>query len=195
MENETRACQCQECNEKDQTVIWHSIGPFQKEAAMDTSLFKWTCKKCQKVYKFVYPCTYVDREKGFVVRYQGNDKEFDTHQDFSGLIKRDCNSQEELAEKIRILDAGLDDRAMELTKLLVFAQIHVQDETLERIQFYQEEEDGFMSFTIWNSEGPDGIQIDRETYERVVELANEIPELSDEFHCIDLNWAGAQVTD
>ena len=198
LKNEHRVCICQKCGEKGSATIWHEIHEKEKTAAMDTSLFKWKCPSCGHIYKFIYPCLYMDTTKKIAVRFQGNDKEFATDKDLSeylnGYCKRDCSSQEELAEKIRILDAGLDDRAMELLKLLIFAKIHVTDETMEQIQFYREAEDGDFEFTIWTGEGPDGIHIDRQMSENVQELAKELPELEDKYYMIDLDWAGSQVS-
>lgn len=83
---------------------------------------------------------------------------------------------------------------MELLKLLIFAKIHVEDDSMEQIQFYRVDEQGDFEFTIWNKEGPDGIHVDGKMYENVKELAKELPDLEDKYYTIDLEWAGGQVT-
>lgn len=195
MKNEEKKCVCQKCGANGTVTIWHEIGDDKAQEVMDMSLFCWTCPACGHVYKFIYPSTYMNKDKAFVVRYQGNDKEFDQEICLEGYILRDCNSQEELAEKVRILEADLDDRAVELMKLLIFAKIHVEDETMEQIQFFQVAEDGDFEFTIWTGEGPDGIHISEQVYENVRELAGELPELEPGYHVIDLEWAGLQVSE
>lgn len=194
MNNEQKFCVCQKCGAKGEATIWHEISEKEKEACMDTSIFKWKCPSCGHIYKFIYPCIYKNESKKFVVRFQGTDKTFAADKDFTGYCKRDCNSEEELAEKVRILEAELDDRAMELLKLLIFAKIHVTDETMEQIQFYRVAEDGDFEFTIWTGEGPDGIHIDALMYENVKELAKDLPDLEDKYYTIDLEWAGSQVS-
>lgn len=89
MKNEDKKCICQKCKQEGNAVIWHEISIYEKKKAMDTSLFKWTCPNCGHIYKFIYPCTYTDDVKKFIVRFQGQDINFGQDKNNQGYIKRD----------------------------------------------------------------------------------------------------------
>lgn len=190
---EYKKCLCKKCGDEGEVTIYHLLE--DRERVKDGSVFQWKCPGCGYQYRFIYPCLYVSAEGKFSVRYKGGGDGFDFGIDLVGYEKRDCGSVEELSEKVRIMDAGLDDRVMELVKLLTFAKLHLEDDTLERIYFFQVNERDNLVFTIFNGEGPDGIEIPRQVYENITELAKVLPELSNDFHVIDLEWAGRQVVD
>ena len=83
---------------------------------------------------------------------------------------------------------------MELLKLLVFAKIHVEDETLSEIYFYRKTRENNLEFTIFRGKEPDGIAVSIEMYQNVLELAQNVPMDEEGFQTIDLDWAGRVVT-
>ena len=62
------------------------------------------------------------------------------------------------------------------------------------IYFYRKSERNSFEFTLMYREDIDGIDIDYAMYENILNIVNEeLPPLEDGIHCIDLEWAGAQV--
>lgn len=194
-EREIKRCICSKCGTKGEVIIFHRFGVEERRMAETGALFQWKCSSCGALYRFIYPCLYINDKKKLAVRYRGEGKDFDFALDLTGYCKRDCNSMEEISEKIRILEAGLDDRVMELLKLLTFAKLHIDDDSMEKIYFYRKNEIGNIEFTIFRGKEPDGIEVPKNVYANIEELATQIPALPDEFVKIDLNWAGRQVTD
>lgn len=188
---------CSQCGRKEEYSIVHRIEPVQKEKVKDMSIFQWKCPQCGKVQKLVYPCFYVDKDKKIIVLLQGQGVETmldESDWKLDGYTKRICRTIEEFSEKIRVLDLRLQDKIIEILKLLLFAQIHLKEPELTDIFFYQIAEDGSFEFTIRKGDRPDGIAVSGKIYE---ELCETIPEYIDEeeigFCCIDLDWAGSQI--
>ena len=113
---------------------------------------------------------------------------------FNGYTMRLCKTADTFVEKVRVFEAKLNDRAIELLKLITFAKIHVGNDTIQDIYFYRISEHGSLEFTLMYKEDIDGIDIDQAMYQNVLNIVtDELPSLEDDVYCIDLNWAGAQV--
>lgn len=204
METERRiTCTCSKCGKKEEVVLPQIITEEDREQTEDLSLFKWKCPACGHVLKLLFPCMYVNREKKLLIWYLDNladtkrleqelPQEFT--QETSQYTKRFCHTLEEFGEKIRVLEQGLDDRTVELLKIMTFARLHVSDKTLEQIYFYRKSEIGNYEFTVFNEEGPKGITLSGSMYQEIDELVqNKMEMLKDQFYCIDLDWAGKQI--
>jgi len=194
IKQEEKQCECTKCGTKGHIRIYHLLQEPEKQGVENMSIFRWTCPKCGHVYKLIYPCVFYYPQGEFVIQCLGDEKSLDFSLDYTGCICRNVSSLEEMAEKVRVLSSGLDDRAMELLKLLIFAKVHVEDETMESIQFFQIGEDNSLEFTIFTGKGPDGIAVPMEMYHNVCKLANDLDYKEEGFLTIDLNWAGSQIT-
>lgn len=191
---EERGCKCSKCGKEGMAYLYHRIEGKERKAAADGSLFRWECPECGAVYRFLYPCFFVDEKRKYVIRFQGGQEDIDFEKEFEGYIKRDCKTQEEFSEKIRMFQAGYDDRAMELLKLITFAKVHLEDSTLSSIYFYRRNQKGNLDFTIFRGEEPDGIEIRGAVYDNIRQIVEDMPTLPDKFICIDGEWAGKQIT-
>lgn len=119
---------CPECGAAVRTEMWPGIraesDPQLRARALDETLFDWKCPRCGCKARFLYPCLYHDKSRGFMVYLapNGSGAEFqpvDVGERFpqlAGVKKRVVASPAELKEKILIFEAGLDDCAVELVK-------------------------------------------------------------------------------
>lgn len=124
---------CPSCGKQSQTRMWPGIdrvaNPEQRERILEESLFCWECPECGYQMQLVYPCLYHDREKGFLVLLDPNQKEQSLDKKAmaaDGLVgtKRRIVAQvEELKEKILIFEGGLNDAACELAKLAMLQTV------------------------------------------------------------------------
>ena len=128
-----KAVVCPHCSKKTNTEIWSSINvtqtPSLRQKVMDQSLFLWKCPFCGYQAELLYPFLYHDMKHNFMVYFIPNWEQIQSLQysiiekDFPQLTiiqKRLVLSFNDLKEKILIFEAGLDDRAIELTKFALF---------------------------------------------------------------------------
>jgi hypothetical protein len=120
---------CPHCGAAVKTQMWPGISagenPELREKILDETLFDWECPKCGYKARFVYPCLYHDKDKKFMIYVvpNGNDSALqsvdisEAFPQFKELTKRVVTTPTELKEKILILEAGLNDLAVELVKV------------------------------------------------------------------------------
>lgn len=93
-----------------------------KEKVLSGTLFDFTCSHCHETFHVEYPCLYHDMDSKLMIQFvlENEDKPF---QDIpSEYTYRIVDSYKSLIEKVLIFDSGLDDRYMELYKLVVLSQ-------------------------------------------------------------------------
>lgn len=132
----TNEVTCPDCGNKQNFVIWQNIiadlDPKLKEKVLNGELFLFTCEKCGKKFPITYPCLYHDMEKHLLVYLttdansieEMNKVLFDSPetaeiQARQGYVYRAVSTVNELAEKIMIHDMKLDDRVIEIIKMLI----------------------------------------------------------------------------
>ena len=130
-EKVTKSIVCPKCNETTQTEIYTSINslndPELRVRALDESLFKWRCSCCGHQARLTYPVLYNDMKNRFMVyliprieRFQLADKELEEEfANLKNINKRLVADYNAFKEKVFIFESGLDDMAVELTKLAI----------------------------------------------------------------------------
>lgn len=126
---------CPKCGLEQTVTIYDSINSEQRElvsALFDNSLFKCVCS-CGHEFLLNYPLVYNDLEHNLLVHYIGDGdledakKELRESADLLGFSKelacRVVRTVDELKEKAFIAQMTLDDRIMELVKLVYLRQI------------------------------------------------------------------------
>ncbi|MDD2971423.1 MAG: CpXC domain-containing protein [Lachnospiraceae bacterium] len=200
-------CTCSKCGETEKIYLPQVITEQQRWETEDLSLFKWTCPKCGHVLKLLYPCMYLDKEKKILVWYvdEHKDKKIEIdvlqkelahefQEEAKGYTKRFCCTLEEFGEKVRVLEQGLDDKVIELLKIMTFARLHISDKSIEHIYYYRRDAAGNYEFTIIGREGTRGITLNHSMYQDIEDLVQEKMEADqDRFYCIDPDWAGQQI--
>lgn len=144
---EIQTVTCPECKHSFEFKIWNSINtmlnPEMKETVRNGEAFIYTCPKCGCRVRVVYPCLYHQMEDEIMIWLDpGDDIEkteallegrTDNFQEFlpgnamESYQNRLVFSVEELREKLFILDAGFDDRIIELMK------VHIRTKLMENL--------------------------------------------------------------
>lgn len=156
--------ECPKCGKQDEkktlSHIKLSNNPEAREQILDGSFFKWECPECKESFFMQTPFLYSDDENRFMVYFIPGFKErsykiptvIKTQNDYdtSSSVLRIAANFVEFVEKIRILEAGLDDRVVESVKLL-YSNMHTQDkdEKVYNMVFESCEDNGDMHFGVY----------------------------------------------
>lgn len=138
----TQKIKCPDCGTEGDFTIWQSINtklnPQAKEDLLSGKLFAYTCPKCKKVHYVNYGLLYHQMEKQLMIYYaisKADEKEIlDTFAKMEngdmlpGMKNTDytcrvVHSQNQLREKAYIFDMGLDDRVVEIMKVMIGAHL------------------------------------------------------------------------
>ena len=123
---------CPKCQNQQDFTIWNSVNvdldSTLKDRLLSGKLTRFTCDKCSQSTEITYPLLYHDMTRKLMVNFVTNKETTDlSASPFGAMLKgyqlRIVTSRNQLLEKIWIAEAGLDDRAMELFKISLFAQI------------------------------------------------------------------------
>ncbi len=101
--------------------------PALMQDILDLSLFRKTCPACGAKLMFPYPCVYYDPAKKIMLRFIPSPfTMLDLPKDIpvidASYRLRDVGSVHVLREKVILFNLGLDDRAIELLKILTIQQ-------------------------------------------------------------------------
>lgn len=130
-ESVTKSVICPKCRQQSSTNILISANTTEdadiRKNVLDESVFRWKCAKCGFNTRFQHPFLYNDIENKFMIyfipqveRQRVVDQKLEQqYSDLSDIRKRIVPDINTLKEKIIIFEKGLDDMAIELTKLAV----------------------------------------------------------------------------
>ncbi len=130
---------CPACGARSETTFWASINnklnPNEANELLYGNLFEFTCPSCGGSTELCYPCLFHDMERHAMIQYAPDatqaektaadlDKLFERGPlqdmvDEAGYRYRIVFNHNDLREKARIFHDGLDDRAIEVIKLMV----------------------------------------------------------------------------
>lgn len=133
---------CPACGEVSELTVWQSItvsdSPDIKADLLKGRVNMFTCPSCSQKALFPAPILYTDTEKKLVISFSPQNTEGERLRIFEEIKKSSKSSGElenypyynlrfvtsynELLEKILIFDSGLNDKPIEVIKLLVLAQ-------------------------------------------------------------------------
>lgn len=152
---------CPKCGNRQECIHWESIDvtqePQLREQVLNHSLFTFKCRKCGDSMILGYPCLYHDGVRKQLFYLIPNYKEADVKQfermpakpdADEGYTLRIVGSLNQLVEKIRIFDAGKDDRYVELCKLYGAKLIQKERPNVKiaEIYFDDDAEDAYIVF-------------------------------------------------
>lgn len=126
-----KAIVCPMCGELSRAEIYTSVNDTKDKSlrskVLSGELFSWSCPSCKYSARLNYPILYNDMKNRFMVylipkidRYQLCDKELEEkYSNLRNISKRITPDFNSFKEKIFIFESGLDDMAVELTKLAI----------------------------------------------------------------------------
>jgi predicted nucleic-acid-binding Zn-ribbon protein len=134
--SEQTAVECPQCTREQFITHWQSVNvtldPDLKGKLLDRTLVTFTCENCGYLAEVYHPLLYHDMERRLMV-FLGEETPDDATSEGvfgspessvrTGYTFRVVGSINELIEKILIWDAGLDDRVVEVFKLLLTEQL------------------------------------------------------------------------
>ena len=162
---EKEEIQCPVCGTTGEFEMWKSVNtvlnPEKKEQLLSGSLFQYVCPHCGKSYNIDYPMLYHQMEDQIMIYYVVQEEDIQmVEEQFRGdfgsaeskltkVLKKDMDSylyrivgsQRELMEKIRIFDAGKDDRIVELVKRIISDAVADKNPDLRDANLYYLEEE------------------------------------------------------
>lgn len=188
---------CPHCQtETDHKVLDHiniDRNPELRQKVKDLSCFRVKCPNCGETVLAVHPCLYHDMSNQFMVWLWPEEEaapraEFDP---LAGYTLRIVDSLNAFREKIAILERGLDDRAVELMKLLLLMQLNHDLDVVELLFHELDERTGDLRFAAVLSDGAEQYAaMPGAVYQRLrgdVETYLYTPSAG--FACIDMKWA------
>ncbi len=200
---------CPNCNEITNEHLYISINatndPQFRDDLLSEKLLKYKCENCNYECRFTYPLLYNDMKHRFMVylipeidRFQLEDRSLEEdYRNLKGIKKRITPDFNSLKEKIFIFESGLDDMAVELTKLAI-SEIVAKKHNLKRVEeghlSMYNRETNTMGFTFFIGENNEPyVQSARlEIYAKSLKIVSEIcsndKKLSG-FIKIDREWA------
>lgn len=203
-----RKITCPNCGDIKETTLLCSVNASSLNDAhkqiFEDTFFEWTCENCGETRQLLHPLLYNDIKTRTMVYYIPNvdrrqlvDDRLETEfPELTDVKKRAVPTVNALKEKLYIFDLGLNDMAVELTKLAVSElvtrskKIHVGEGYLSS---YDEEENtiGFEFFV--GDSGKPFLQSTRiEVYKRSLEIVETYFPDEDKrkgFLAIDRRWA------
>ncbi len=115
---------CPACFEDSSFGIYSSVdanlNPELKEDIFSRELFKFSCPHCGEEILVAYNCTYTDPEKKYIVALLSEDeRDAESVVRVQGHTLRIAHSINEFVEKIALLEDGVDDKVIELYKIML----------------------------------------------------------------------------
>lgn len=150
---------CPQCGKDADITIWQSVNtdldPEMKAAVKDLSIFRFTCSHCGYSALADYDFLYHDMRNKVMIQYAESDEAVERAKTmftgaslpkelrgifggglFAGYILRIVRSQNQLREKLEILDAGLDDRLIELYKTVLLPKAFEKFPRAKKLDMY-----------------------------------------------------------
>ncbi|MEE0266032.1 MAG: CpXC domain-containing protein [Acutalibacteraceae bacterium] len=202
---------CPGCKEEFEITMWDSvnvdINPEEKARILDGSFFDQKCEHCGKVTKMFYPILYHDMSNKLMMWFMGKDSstdeiyqtiefaenQLDNFEEGGKYAYRMVSVPSELVEKALIFDKGLDDRVIEVVKLIVTVMTadNYPDENIEKIYFAVDKNNGEYMLVLYAESGNIiATNLEMTFYEAIAnEYADAIERASEKKYIIDQRWA------
>lgn len=199
---------CPHCRNAGEITIWESLNasldPDAKKALIDGSLMSYHCPACGERTNVAYDLLYHDMDKQVMIQLVNSDESEQNVADaFTGMRNEEgslqcgkeyrlriVRSANELREKAYIFDRGLDDRAIELMKLIIFSYLQQSQPESEIDRIFLDINDGEPeSFVVLQTDGKWGkVNFQQEMYDTVVNTLGPEQDGPTTFF-VDTGWA------
>lgn len=198
---------CISCGKESPYRFWDMIDPMMnqetKDKVLSGEIFTFTCPHCGAKRRVTYDTIYQEMAKGRTFHLVTSEDTYmqavniyadrDSHSSpvLAHEIVRIVLSQNQLAEKIRIFDEGLDDRIVEIIKAYFLSQLYEQepDAAVDEALFFVGE-DGTYEIAFLSQDGKHrSISFSREMYQGIKnDIGAKLPPINQELE-VDLEIA------
>lgn len=203
---------CPRCGKTGSFTVWHSINtdtdPEMRDAVRDGSAFIFECRKCGHRIPVNYGFLYHQPDERMMLHYCPNDESVNecltiygkngkmAEMQLDGYLTRIVRSINELREKLFIFDACLDDRVIEVMKLLYISEFDsTSPEAAVDRALCGIVENRLMIELVSKNRSVGTFEADMSLYDQIAELVDErCAVLREEEPIVDLNWACAHAT-
>lgn len=167
--------------------------PALRSSVQDLSCFRVKCPNCGETALAVHPCLYHDMSNQFMV-WLWPEEQAAPKADFdplAGYTLRLTDSMNAFREKITVLEQGLDDRAVELMKLMLLAQLTHDLDVVELLFHELDARTGDFRFVAVLSDGVEQyIAMPGAVYQRLrTDVEERLFTSAKDFVRVDLAWA------
>ncbi len=204
---------CPNCKAESDVVLWDSINtkldPDMKEKVLTGEIFAWECPNCKQQLNVDYATLYHQMEDNIMIYYvpgdatkaveimktipvltdekENKDSDFKLPRKYK---RRVVTTQNELREKVMILNEGLDDHVIEMMKLFMMVQFKNKDPEMKIEEFlFYVDKDGKRTFDVHlENEKWGRTSFEQDIYDRIAEKSGDEFKNDDEL-VVDLNWA------
>lgn len=205
--NKERITTCPFCGHEQKYTAWSNISsilnPEVKQLLLDGMLFRVKCEECGKENLVNYDVTYSDIPHNVVIRYTHQTEDeapapkimaFDgsmMDMEIPGCRKRTVTDQNTLREKVIIFENGLDDRIIEIIKLVYLFDINEVHPEANIMDVFFSVRDGkyvleFLGNTMYST------VVEPEVYTGIrSDYAAKLIAAGDSGSNIDISWASA----
>ncbi len=201
---------CPKCGKEFSFGIWKSINtsvdPQMFDAVRDGSAFTAKCPHCGERTMVDYGFLYHQQDDDFMVFYVQSDEE---EEEVSGMLRdpademfrdvwngytiRIVRSLNRFREKLAIKDAGLDDRLVELCKLVMLGSVQSRTQTpISSIELFFDPGDGSGNRVVVLEEGRPTMTVNwmPQLYERIrADFEKLLSGEDDQQYVVDRAWA------
>ncbi len=216
----TQQIACLKCKQKSDFEFYGSINtmldPTLKQRVKNFDIFKFICPHCGSEQFVNYSFLYHQMEDKLMIFYCQDEEEvakvrslyaddFDTALnaqgesetiDTTGYRRRIVIGADNLVEKIRIFDAGLDDRLVEIYKVLLYGQMQAElaampgGDAVDDV-FVDEQLDGSLNFVfVADGRAVGAVAFSQEVYEIIAnQYRDAVERLAPTEPVINQDWA------
>ena len=202
---------CPKCGKNHPFEIWDSVNttldPDMKEKVASGEIFRFTCPSCGAEVQVNYNLLYHQMDDRIMIQFAPDKR---TAEEYKKIISGPAKAMEGmfeefwdshyltrivrtifgLQEKIQIFDADLDDRIVEIFKLLLLYQT-VQEDSFDETDLYYFRDDGTDYVQVITENEPAGsFEMTPEVYEKLSQdFMPKLPDIRDAEPEIDRAWA------
>lgn len=178
---------CPKCGKKTSFLVWDSINtmkdPEMKEKVRNDEAFRFHCTECGASALLNYNFLYHQQEDKVLIYVSADGEDASEMAQildqrgnaFDGYRKRIVRSYNAFKEKLLILDAGFDDRIVEIIKSSVWDNVeaHYKDKKIDEI-YFATNDDGVHGF-LFRSAGEmvASMEFDESLYKAIYDSAYE----------------------
>ncbi len=195
---------CSECGHTQDFIIWQSLNgdlnPEARQQLLDGTLFHFECQNCGHKSTVDYPILYHDMMHQMMVYYVDEDsveqaleamvdEEKNMRFEMPGYRKRIVTDQNALREKAIIFEHGLDDRVVEIIKLIYYANASKQfpEANITAVYFLVADGKYILEFI---GDRPLSAEIPTSVYDGIKnDFAERLDTVGDKEALINIGWA------